>query len=325
MSQPIVELCAVDKSYGSNQVLKNMSFSLKAGEVLGLFGHNGAGKSTMMKLILGLIEPDAGSVVALGHTPTDMGSQTYRRQFGYLPENVSFYDQLSGLDVLSYFAKLKGYRTREVKRLLNDVGLTESAKRAVKTYSKGMRQRLGLAQALLGEPKLLLLDEPTVGLDPVATEDFYHMVDRLKDQGCAVILCSHVLPGVESHIDRAMIIKKGKQVTLGTLKELRHFAELPVEIKVRGVQVSTLPSALMNYVQISTKSNDPSVCFYVAQQEKLSVLRQLTQLPDIQDLDIRQPSLSDLYSYFQSEEAQTVTTEAQTQSVPLASRVEVTV
>jgi len=188
-----------------------------------------------------------------------------------------------------------------------------------------MRQRLGLAQALLGEPKLLLLDEPTVGLDPVATEDFYHMVDRLKDQGCAVILCSHVLPGVESHIDRAMIIKKGKQVTLGTLKELRHRAELPVEIKVQGVRISTLPTALISYLQISARSDGSAVRFYVPQQEKLSVLRQLTQLPDIQDIDIRQPSLSDIYSYFQCEETQKVASDASTRPLPLAKHVEVAV
>jgi len=307
MNQATVELCAVDKFYGKSQVLSNMTLSLQAGEVLGLFGHNGAGKSTMMKLILGLIEPDAGSVKALGHTPTDMGSQAYRRQFGYLPENVSFYDQLSGLDVLTYFAKLKGYSAKEVQRLLNDVGLTHAAKRAVKTYSKGMRQRLGLAQALLGEPKLLLLDEPTVGLDPIATEDFYHMVDRLKDQGCAVILCSHVLPGVEAHIDRAMIIKQGQQVTLGTLQELRNEAKLPVEIKVRGLVAESLSKELKSYlvpysnVQKNNGTQQNSLQLYVPQQEKLNVLNQLSQMNGLEDVDIHQPSLSDIYSYFQNE------------------------
>jgi len=304
MNQVTVELSAVDKFYGKSQVLSNMNLSLQAGEVLGLFGHNGAGKSTMMKLILGLIEPDAGSVKALGHTPTDMGSQAYRRQFGYLPENVSFYDQLSGLDVLTYFAKLKGYQAKEVQRLLNEVGLTHAAKRAVKTYSKGMRQRLGLAQALLGEPKLLLLDEPTVGLDPIATEDFYHMVDRLKDQGCAVILCSHVLPGVEAHIDRAMIIKQGQQVTLGSLKELRNEAKLPVEIKVQGLLVESLPEALKAYLVPYKNAQINTLQLYVPQHEKLNVLNQLSQISGLEDVDIHQPSLSDIYSYFQNETKQ---------------------
>jgi Cu-processing system ATP-binding protein len=304
MNQATVELDAVDKVYDQVKVLNSMSLSVQAGEVLGLFGHNGAGKSTMMKMILGLIEPDAGSVTALGHRPTDMGSQAYRRQFGYLPENVSFYDHLSGFDVLSYFAKLKGYRSSEVKRLLKEVGLTDAAKRAVKNYSKGMRQRLGLAQALLGEPKLLLLDEPTVGLDPIATEDFYRVLDRLKHQGCSVILCSHVLPGVETHIDRAMIVKKGRVVTLGTLKELRNEASLPVEIRVQGLRLEGLPKDLSVYLrkeEVPESTEHLQRHFYIPQDKKLAILKKLSQLPGILDIDIHQPSLSDIYSYFQGD------------------------
>ncbi len=297
-----VELEAVNKHYGELKALSNISLTLQPGEVLGLFGHYGAGKSTMMKLILGLIEPTSGTVKALGHTPTDMGSQEYRRQFGYLPENVSFYDQLSGYDVLNYFAKLKGYGKSEVHRLLNEVGLNHAAKRAVKTYSKGMRQRLGLAQALLGKPKLLLLDEPTIGLDPIATEDFYLVVDRLKNEGCAVILCSHVLPGVEAHIDRAMIVKKGQQVTLGTLKELRAEANLPVQIRITGLTADRLPSELSRFLQTDKQGNQQhsptTLHLDIPHQQKINIVSQLSQLADLQDLDIHQPSLSDIYSYF---------------------------
>lgn len=297
-----VELKAVDKYYGKIKALQNISLTLHQGEVLGLFGHNGAGKTTMMKLILGLIAPDKGEVRTLGHTPTAVGSQEYRRQFGYLPENVSFYDQLEGYDVLNYFARLKGYGKNEVNRLLDEVGLSEAARRPVKTYSKGMRQRLGLAQALLGEPKLLLLDEPTVGLDPIATRDFYTVVDRLKGQGCSVILCSHLLSGVEAHIDRAMIVGGGKQLTLGTLQELRVKADLPIEIKVQGLTVAHLNEYLAGFLKKENHNHNHSqFIFNVSLTEKMQVLKQLLLIAEISDINIYQPSLSDIYSYYLDE------------------------
>ena len=205
MSTPLVSLVEASKTYGQLDVLSSMTMSLNEGEVLGLFGHNGAGKTTMMKLILGVISPTQGKVEVMGVAPDSKEAWHCRSKVGYLPENVSFYDQLTGLEVLTYFAKLKGFSKKQAIDLLEQVGITYAMKRQVKTYSKGMRQRLGLAQAFIGEPKLLLLDEPTVGLDPIATRDFYKTVDQLKSNGSSVILCSHVLPGVEQHIDLSLI------------------------------------------------------------------------------------------------------------------------
>src|SRR5690606_30958723 len=143
----------------------------------------------------------------------------------YLPENVMFYPQLTGRETLTHFARLKQANTRQIEELLSQVGLQHAADRRVKTYSKGMRQRLGLAQALLGNPRLLLLDEPTVGLDPIATQDLYVLIDRLRQGGTSVILCSHVLPGVEPHIDRAAILAGGQLEAVGTLASLRNEAQ----------------------------------------------------------------------------------------------------
>ena len=304
MTDSVVELRQAQKSFGSVDALKPISLRIAPGEVLGLFGHNGAGKSTLMKLVLGVIAPSAGEVLALGHSPTANDSHHYRRQFGYLPENVSFYDQLSGREVLRYFAKLKGFDNREAERLLEEVGLAQAAGRAVKTYSKGMRQRLGLAQALLGDPRLLLLDEPTVGLDPVATSDFYATVDRLKSGGCAVILCSHVLPGVEAHIDRAMILSQGRALALGSLEELRNSASLPVEICVSGLsvealrqQLQTVAPALLAYLpnQTETGTSENDSKLIVPLEEKLPVLRQVMSLEGLADVELRQPSLEEIY------------------------------
>ena len=223
-----VEIQGVSQRYGSMTVLHDLHLCLGEGEVLGLFGHNGAGKTTSMKLILGLLAPSAGQVQVLGRAPDD---PQVRRQLGYLPENVTFYPQLSGRETLRHFARLKGAAPGQVDELLEQVGLAHAVDRRVKTYSKGMRQRLGLAQALLGEPRLLLLDEPTVGLDPIATQDLYQLIDSLRQRGASIILCSHVLPGVEAHINRAAILARGRLQAAGSLGELRREAGLPVRIR----------------------------------------------------------------------------------------------
>lgn len=305
-----VSLESVYKQYGEISALQDINLELQNGEVLGLFGHNGAGKSTLMKLILGVISPSRGSVLSLGHSPRSSGSHHYRQQFGYLPENVSFYDSLSGREVLRYFAKLKGFNKAEAERLLKEVGLHDAAHRAIKTYSKGMRQRLGLAQALLGSPKLLILDEPTVGLDPIATRDFYLSVDRLKSQGCSVILCSHVLPGVETHIDRAMILGAGKLLACGNLNQLRQMSRLPVEIRTHGIAANEIDSSLLQYHRENSRykdgtnnaspgiTNNRSQSLFVPIEEKMTVLRQLTTDHRLHDIEIKQPSLQDIYSHF---------------------------
>ena len=294
MSNPIVSLVDAGKSYAQLDALQAMTMTLGEGEVLGLFGHNGAGKTTMMKLILGVISPTRGQVEVMGMAPDSKEAWHCRSKVGYLPENVSFYEQLTGLEVLAYFAKLKGFSKKEAVALLEQVGITYAMKRQVKTYSKGMRQRLGLAQAFIGEPKLLLLDEPTVGLDPIATRDFYRTVDQLKSNGSSVILCSHVLPGVEQHIDRAMILSSGQLLAMGTLSELRQQAALPVTIK---------PSGLNGTVAANTKLNGflSSSCqqtLMVPEHEKLMVLKELLSLDGLNDIDVEAANLEQVYQHF---------------------------
>jgi Cu-processing system ATP-binding protein len=300
MNTPIVSLVEAGKSYGSLDVLRSMTMNLHEGEVLGLFGHNGAGKTTMMKLILGVISPSHGKVEVMGMAPDSKEAWHCRSKVGYLPENVSFYEQLTGLEVLTYFAKLKGFTNGRGKKqaidLLEQVGITHAMKRQVKTYSKGMRQRLGLAQAFIGQPKLLLLDEPTVGLDPIATRDFYKTVDQLKSNGSSVILCSHVLPGVEQHIDRAMILSTGQLLAMGTLSELRQQAALPVAIKPSGLNGSIAQDSKLNGF---LTSSCPSTLL-VPEQEKLSVLKQLLSHEGLDDLQVETANLEKVYQHFLS-------------------------
>lgn len=291
-----VEIQGVRQRYGSMTVLHGLNLSLGEGEVLGLFGHNGAGKTTSMKLILGLLQASEGQVRVLGRSPND---PDVRRQLGYLPENVTFYPQLTGRETLRHFARLKGAALRQIDELLEQVGLAAAADRRVKTYSKGMRQRLGLAQALLGSPRLLLLDEPTVGLDPIATQDLYRLVDRLRQQGTSIILCSHVLPGVEAHINRAAILAHGRLQAVGSLASLREEAGLPALIRASGLKHSA--QMLQRWYAAGHDARalgESGVEVVAVNGHKLGLLRQLLGEGEAQDIDIHQPSLEDLYRYY---------------------------
>lgn len=291
-----VEIQNVSQRYGRMTVLENLNLNLGEGEVLGLFGHNGAGKTTSMKLILGLLNPTEGWVSVLGRQPNDAA---VRRQLGYLPENVTFYPQLSGRETLRHFARLKGAPSQQVDELLEQVGLASASGRRVKTYSKGMRQRLGLAQALLGEPRLLLLDEPTVGLDPMATQDLYSLIDRLRQQGTSIIICSHVLPGVEAHIGRAAILANGRLQAVGSLASLREAAELPVHIRVTGLGEPELwLQRLHNEGHTARARGDNAIEIDAVNGHKLGLLRQILGDEAVGDIEIQQPSLEDLYRYY---------------------------
>lgn len=291
-----VEIEGVSQQYGSMTVLHDLNLCLGEGEVLGLFGHNGAGKTTSMKLILGLLQASSGRVQVLGRSPND---SVVRRQLGYLPENVTFYAQLSGRETLRHFARLKGAALAQVDALLEQVGLADAMDRRVKTYSKGMRQRLGLAQALLGAPRLLLLDEPTVGLDPIATQDLYQLVDRLRQQGTSIILCSHVLPGVEAHINRAAILAHGRLQAVGSLASLREDAGLPAVIRASGLKQSAQLLQRWHADGHQARSVGVDGVEVVAiNGHKLGLLRQLLGEGEAQDIDIHQPSLEDLYRHY---------------------------
>lgn len=297
----VIAFDRVSKRYGKLTTLSDVSFTVHEGEVLALLGHNGAGKTTSMKLILGLIAASSGTIRTFGSDPLDASTDTLRSQLGYLPENVSFYEQLSGREVLTYFARLKRTAAAQIDELLERVGLATAAERRVKTYSKGMRQRLGLAQALLGQPRLVLLDEPTTGLDPAATRDFYTMVKELRDNGCAVLLSSHVLPGIEPYIDRALILGDGRRLALGSLAELREDAALPVTICASGSwqpEAWTADWSAMGVELLHLDAHRLELSAPVS--AKMAVIRKLSEHAAVEDLDIQPPTLESLYTHFSS-------------------------
>lgn len=286
----VVELKDVQQKYGQMLVLDDNSWQLGAGQVLGLFGHNGAGKTTTVRLILGLIKESAGQVKVLGGCPQDAN---IRQQIGFLPENIMFYPQLTGAETLHFFARLKGASNKQVETLLEQVGLSAASNKRVKTYSKGMRQRLGIAQALLGDPKLLILDEPTVGLDPIATQALYELIGRLRETGTSVIICSHVLPGVESYIDKVVILARGRLEAMGSLYDLREKAGLSVGVRVAGLPENFTHPAVLSHNILDGQWQE----LRVAPNNKLELLGELLKC-NITDVEVRPPSLEDIYCFY---------------------------
>lgn len=295
----IVEIGHATKRYGSLEAVRDVSFVLEPGQTVALVGHNGAGKTTLIKLMLGLVRPTEGHVRVLGEDPAAGGIEA-RRRLGYLPESVSFNTALTGREVLAFYARLKSEPVDGIGALLDRVGLADAADRRIGTYSKGMRQRLGLAQALIGAPRLLLLDEPTTGLDPGLRMEFYEIVGELRDRGATVVLSSHVLTELEERTERVIIISRGRLVADGPIDELRRIAELPARVRVSVVDgaVETLRS-LMGGMAVGRTFNGRRFEFDATPSQKIELLRRAATAGDlIEDIDVIPPSLDELYAHF---------------------------
>lgn len=198
-----------------------LSLTVEPGQVYGLLGPNGSGKSTTMKIVLGLVTPTEGKTEIFGRDSTQVES---REQVGFLPENPYFYKFLTGLETLQFFGKLCGLSGRKLddraRELLALVRLEDAADRRIGGYSKGMLQRIGLAQALIQEPRLLVLDEPTAGVDPVGSREIRDLILSFKQRGITVLLCSHLLEQVQEICDRVGILHRGKLIREGRLTDL---------------------------------------------------------------------------------------------------------
>ncbi|QRM57169.1 ABC transporter ATP-binding protein [Sinorhizobium sp. BG8] len=291
---PTLTISQLTKRFGDVEALKTVSLTLEAGKRAALLGHNGAGKSTLMKIVLGLIPFDSGEITVCGAVP---GSPAARAQVSYLPENVAFHPALSGEEQLRHYLALRGENPRQAMELLARVGLAHAARRRIGTYSKGMRQRVGLAQTLIGRPRLLVLDEPTSGLDPVSRRDFYDLLDGLAAEGAAILLSSHVLTEVEARTDCILILSGGELVAEGTLADLRARAALPVSLLVRPTS-SHAPSLAAAFPE-AVAGGDGLLRLSCAQAEKLPLLARIAALGgEVADLDVIPPSLEDIYSHF---------------------------
>ncbi|WP_193141332.1 MULTISPECIES: ABC transporter ATP-binding protein [unclassified Meridianimarinicoccus] len=296
MTHEVLKIDGLTKLRSGRPVLRDVSLSVAAGERVALLGHNGAGKSTMIKIALGLLSPDGGSVRVAGSVP---GSGAARLATAFLPEAVSFHGALTGREQLSLFARLAGTGTGPVAGLLERVGLADAADRRIRTYSKGMRQRLGLAQVMLGKPAVALLDEPTSGLDPISRQDLYTIIDELAAQGTAVLIASHALTEVEARTDRIAILRQGELVANDTLRNLSRRAGLPTRLRivVRGGLADQMAAETGG-----TRVNGASVDVECAPDTKMEALRRFASMPDrVEDIEMTPPGLEDLYRHYAQE------------------------
>lgn len=281
------------KSYGKLTPVSGVTLSLKAGEKVALLGQNGAGKTTLMRMILGLTAPTSGTISVLGTTP---GSRKARAQIGFLPESVAFHSALTGREQLHHFARLKSVPTKAADDLLDRVGLYDAADRRIRTYSKGMRQRVGLAQALLGTPKLALLDEPTSGLDPISRHEFYDIVEELADAGSAILLSSHALTELETRTDRIAIMNKGLLLADDSLDKLRQVARLPIRVNILAA-----PNAAEKVAQTlnAKRKNGRSVTLNCMPEDKVDIVGKISGLGNlVHDIEMTPASLEDLYRHY---------------------------
>ena len=220
-ASPAIHCVELAKRYGRTVALAGLSMTVPRGEVFGFLGPNGAGKTTAVKLLLGLVEPSSGEALVLGQP---IGDVRTRRRVGYLPELFRYQPWLSAREVMGVHCELarlpRASWRDEIESALRTVGLAERADDRVRTYSKGMQQRLGLGVSLLGAPELVFLDEPTSALDPVGRHDVRQIIHRLRDRGTAVFLNSHLLTEVEMVCDRVAMVDRGRVIATGTLDDL---------------------------------------------------------------------------------------------------------
>jgi ABC-2 type transport system ATP-binding protein len=223
MSEHVISAHGLTKSYGATTVVDGVHFDVSRGEIFGLLGPNGAGKTTTILMMLGLTEVSSGEVRVLGHDPV-REPLTVKRRVGYLPDMVGFYDNLSARENLSYTARLMGMPSAERRQRIDDalarVRLHDVADKRTGTFSRGMRQRLGLAEILMKQVEIAILDEPTSGLDPQSTAEFLDLIGQLKRENVTVLLSSHLLDQVQRMCDRVALFQSGRIVLLGTVPEL---------------------------------------------------------------------------------------------------------
>lgn len=237
MAENIIELAGLTKKYGSHTVVDSLNLTIRKGEIFGLLGPNGAGKSTTILMMMGLTEPDAGTVHVCGINSVKNPIEV-KRKVGYLPEDVGFYDDYTGKENLIYTARLNGLPVTEASaragQILARVGLTGEEDKKTGKYSRGMRQRLGLADILIKEPEVIILDEPTLGIDPAGVREFLELIVRLsREQGITVLFSSHHLHQVQQVCDRVGLFIGGKLIAEGNIQTLSQqlFANNPYAIE----------------------------------------------------------------------------------------------
>jgi ABC-2 type transport system ATP-binding protein len=306
MAEPVILAEHLTKRYGDNLAVDDVDFAVAAGEIVGILGPNGSGKTTTILMLLGLTEPTSGRAMVAGFDPLRDPLEVKRR-VGYLPDQIGFYENMSARENLAYTARLAGLARREIDQRFDEaverVGLGEVGHARVTTYSQGMRQRLGLAEILMKRPSVAVLDEPTTALDPHSTQEFLAMIRGLKADGTAVLLSSHHLDQVQSVCDRVALFNRGKLTLSGTVTELAgqvlgggHV----FDVEAGGNDVPELIAAVPGVVRVQPLGNGR---YRVDCQRDLraDLARHLASRTELTGIHYAAPSLNEVYTRYFAE------------------------
>jgi ABC-2 type transport system ATP-binding protein len=304
----VIHTRGLTRRYGNSTVVDSIDFAIARGEVFGLLGPNGAGKTTTILMMLGLTEISSGEVRVLGFDPAREPLRVKQR-VGYLPDAVGFYDQLTAAENLAYTAKLMGFgraeRAERIAAALARVGLADVAGKRVATFSRGMRQRLGLAEIIMKRAEIAILDEPTSGLDPQATQEFLGLIAELKAEGITVLLSSHMLDQVQRVCDRVALFRGGRIVLMGTVPELAVQvlgAGFVVEVEAEGPGIARRLAMIPGVTQVETLAADRFRM--TAERDVRPDAARAVVAGDgaLRKLSVDEPSLETIYArYFQAQ------------------------
>jgi ABC-2 type transport system ATP-binding protein len=305
MNEPVIRAEQLTKVYGKSVAVDHLDLTIGAGEVFGLLGPNGAGKTTTILMLLGLTEPTSGKAIVAGFDPLRQPLEVKRRA-GYMPDAVGFYDNLSGRDNLRYTAKLCGLRGRDIDDRIDAaakrVKLEYAMGNAVRTYSRGMRQRLGIAEILMKGASIAILDEPTGGLDPQATREFLELIRSLKHDGMTILLSSHLLEMVQSICDRVALFNRGKIGLMGKVDDLMLNVlggSHVIRVEAGGAGVVDAISKVPGVARVTPESGRLRV--EASSDVRGDVSRAIVQAGgDLRMIDAGEASLEDVYTrYFE--------------------------
>jgi ABC-2 type transport system ATP-binding protein len=309
MSAPVVEAKGLTKRYGPTVAVNGLDLQIEAGEVFGLLGPNGSGKTTTILMLLGLTEPSSGTVRVFGHDPL-RDPLAVKREVGYMPDAVGFYDQLSARENLRYIAKLSGIpeneREARIEQALQRVRLAKVGDRRVKTFSRGMRQRLGLAELVAKGSRLAILDEPTSGLDPQSTQELLQLISSFARDGMTVILSSHLLSMVQSVCDRVALFREGKAGLVGTVPDIAGKVLggiCIIDLEADGVDPEKAVASIKGVRRVARKKNG-SVQIDADGDLRPEISKAIVAAGgSLKSLSMSQSSLDDVYvRYFEGEE-----------------------
>lgn len=297
-----LEVKYAQKFYGPFQAVKDINLTVEKGEIYALLGHNGAGKSTLIKMILGLVKASAGMIEIEGLN-YDAKNKEIKKRVGYLPERMNFYDNLTAWETISFYAKLKGITRKRCKEVLEQVGLREAEHRRVGTFSKGMQQRLGLAQAIIHKPDLLVLDEPTTGLDPIGILELKAMIRNWNKEGTTILFSSHNLNDVEELAQRIGIMNRGEMIAQGSLAELQDRLGLPTKIKIDLAVIPVDLEEILVGKRIKTfQLEGKTVSIDCPKDKKAQVITAVMDgILKVLDLRLEEPGLNSIYQNIMAE------------------------